>query len=125
MARVVFIAGSTGYIGRAVIPQLIARGHRVRALVRPSSAGRAPGSCEIVLGDPLDRSTFERSIGAADTFLQLVGVPHPSPSKARQFVEIDLRSARESIAAAQWSSIAHFVYISVARPAPVMKAYQA
>jgi uncharacterized protein YbjT (DUF2867 family) len=60
-----------------------------------------------------------------DTYVQLVGMPHPSPSKARQFVEIDLRSAVESIAAAKDAGIAHFVYVSVAQPAPVMQAYQA
>jgi hypothetical protein len=54
-----------------------------------------------------------------------VRVPHPSPSDARPFVEIDLRSAVESIAAARLAGVAHFVYVSVAQSAPVMQAYQA
>lgn len=125
MARHVFVAGGTGYIGRRLIPVLLARGHRVRVLVRQQSASKAPADCEVVIGDPFNRATFGGSIAPADTFVQLVGVPHPSPSKARQFVDIDLRSARESIAAAQEASIGHFVYVSVAQPAPVMLAYQA
>jgi len=36
-----------------------------------------------------------------------------------------LKSARESIAAARSASVAHFVYVSVAQPSPVMKDYQA
>ena len=119
-----FVAGGTGYLGRHVIPVLLARGHRVRALVRRGSEAKAPRGCEIVVGNTLDRATFAHAIAPADTFLQLVGVPHPSPSKARQFIDVDLRSAMESIAAAKESAIAHFVYVSVAQPAPVMQVYQ-
>jgi len=121
----VFVAGGTGYVGRRLIPALLARGHRVRALVRPGSEGKAPEGCDVVISNPFERATFAGAIAPADTFVQLVGVPHPSPSKARQFVEIDLRSATESIAAARGAGIDHFVYVSVAQPAPVMQAYQA
>ena len=125
MSRTVFITGATGYLGGRLIPLLVARGHRVRALARPGSASKVPSGCEAVTGDPFNRATFADAIAPGDTYVQLVGVPHPSPSKARQFVEIDLRSAVESIAAAKDAGIAHFVYVSVAQPAPVMQAYQA
>lgn len=125
MTRLVFVTGGTGYLGRHVIPVLLARGHRVRALVRQGSQAKVPPGCEVVVGDPFDRATFAARIAPADTLLQLVGVPHPLPSKAREFVEIDLRSALESIEAARTSGLAHFVYVSVAQPAPVMQAYQA
>jgi uncharacterized protein YbjT (DUF2867 family) len=52
-----------------------------------------------------------------------VGVAHPSPSKTLEFVDIDLRSAREAILAAQGEHVRHFVYVSVAQPAPAMKSY--
>jgi uncharacterized protein YbjT (DUF2867 family) len=125
MPRVVFVAGGTGYIGGRLIPKLLARGHRVRVLVRPGSEGKAPQGCEVIVGDPFDASSVSRRIAPADTFVQLLGVPHPSPSKARQFREIDLRSALASIESARTASIGHFVYVSVAQPAPVMKVYQA
>jgi len=121
----VFIAGGTGYIGRRTIPRLLQRNHRVVALVRPGSERRLTGGCELVCGDPLERDSFAAAVARADTFLQLVGVPHPSPSKAQQFLHVDLRSARESIGAAVAARIGHFVYVSVAQPAPVMRAYQA
>jgi uncharacterized protein YbjT (DUF2867 family) len=125
MPHTVFVSGGTGYLGRQVTHVLLARRYRVVALVRPGSESRAPGGAEIVIGDPFDRQTFVHAISAGDTFLQLVGVPRPSPAKARQFLDIDLRSARESIAAARAAEVAHFVYVSVAQPAPLMRAYQA
>jgi len=120
----VFIAGGTGYIGHRLIPSLLARGHRVRALVRRGSESKSSAGSETIVGDPFDRRTFAGALSGCDTFVQMVGVPHPSPRKARQFVEIDLRSALESIEAAREARIAHFVYVSVAQPAPVMIAYQ-
>jgi nucleoside-diphosphate-sugar epimerase len=120
----VFVTGGTGYIGRRLIPVLLARGYTVRALVRPGSERRLPPGCEAHRGDALDRKTFQRAIEPGDTVVQLVGVPHPSPFKAKQFFDVDLVSARETIAAAEAQRAGHFVYVSVAQPAPVMKAYQ-
>ena len=124
-SRRVFITGGTGYLGRALVPVLLARGHEVRALVRRGSEGKLPRGCEAVAGDPLDGSSFAASVEPSDTFVQLVGVPRPSPAKARQFREIDLVSGRASLQAAREAGVRHFVYVSVAQPAPVMRAYQA
>jgi uncharacterized protein YbjT (DUF2867 family) len=76
-----------------------------------------------VLGDALDGDSYTQGIGATDTFVQLVGVAHPSPAKAREFVEIDQKSAMEAIRVAAETRIVHFVYVSVAHPAPMMHAY--
>jgi len=111
-------------MGRALIGELVARGHEVRALVRRGSEGKLTAGVEAVVGDPLDESSFAASVAPSDTFVQLVGVPRPSPAKAREFREIDLVSGRASVAAARGAGIKHFVYVSVAQPAPVMKAYQ-
>src|SRR5262245_46136530 len=81
----VFVAGATGYVGTRVIPALLDRGHSVVALVRKGSESKAPRGCRLVVGDPFDRRSFVEAVSAGDTFLQLVGVPWPSPAKARQF----------------------------------------
>ena len=119
----VFITGGTGYIGRRLIPVLRRQGCMVTALVRAGSEGKLPPGCQVVVGNPLDRTSFEGAIEPYSTFVQLVGVPHPSPAKAQQFYDIDLASARASIDAAAARQVDHFVYVSVAQPAPVMRDY--
>jgi uncharacterized protein YbjT (DUF2867 family) len=121
----VFITGGTGYIGSQLIPALLERGHRVRALVRIGSKGKVPAGCEVVSGNALDATTYRQLVRPADTLVHLVGVAHPSPAKADQFRAIDLVSAREAIAVAASLGVQHFIYLSVAQPAPVMKAYVA
>lgn len=121
--RHVFITGATGYIGRRLVPELVGRGHAVRALVRNGSERTLPDGALAVHGDPLDRRTFADAVAPSDTFIQLVGVPHPSPKKAQLFRDIDLVSVTESTAAARDAGVKHFIYLSVAQPAPIMRDY--
>src|SRR5436305_8697153 len=93
----IFITGGTGYIGRRLIPLLLARGCEVTALVRPGSEAKAPAFCTTFVGDALDGSSYRHQVCGHHTLIHLVGVPHPSPAKIRQFVAIDLRSAQEAI----------------------------
>ncbi len=123
--RRVFITGGTGYIGSTLIPVLLERGHRVRALIRPESKGKLPAGCEVVSGDPLDAKSYRQLVRPSDTFIHLVGISHPSPSKAANLPAVDLASAREAISIAVELEVPHFVYVSVAHPAPVMKEYVA
>jgi uncharacterized protein YbjT (DUF2867 family) len=76
-----------------------------------------------IIGNALDKATYAEKIAPADTFVQLVGVAHPSPAKAAEFRSIDLVAGKASIEAAAIAGVRHFVYLSVAQPAPVMKAY--
>ena len=119
----VFVTGGSGYMGQRLIARLLDRGHEVRALVRAGSEKKLPAGCVPVVGDALDGKSYASRIAPADTFVQLVGVTHPSPAKAAQFREIDLPSGLGAIAAAKSAGIQHFVYLSVAHPAPMMHAY--
>ncbi len=121
--RDVFITGGSGYIGRRLILALASRGHRVRALVREGSRHKLPAGCTTIVGDALNAATFAPHVAPEDSFVQLVGTPHPSPAKAEEFQRVDLVSVRESVAAAAGGRVSHFVYISVAHPAPAMRAY--
>jgi uncharacterized protein YbjT (DUF2867 family) len=118
--RRVFITGGTGYIGASLIPVLLERGHRVRVLLRPGSKANLPAECEVVSGDELDANSYRQLIRPADTFIQLVGVPHPVPSKGAEFRAVDLVSTREAVQASAELGIRHFVYVSVAHPAPIL-----
>jgi len=119
----ILITGGTGYIGRNLIPPLIARGHRVRVLARKESVTRVPAGATAVIGDALVDESVASSLRTGDTLIHLVGTPHPTPSKADQFEKVDLISIRASVNAARRVGIEHLVYVSVAHPAPIMQAY--
>jgi uncharacterized protein YbjT (DUF2867 family) len=123
MSQNVFVTGGTGYMGSRLIPLLMQRGHDVKALVRDGSQKKLPGGVAFVTGDALKTDSYTEQVRGADTFVHLIGVPHPSPAKAKEFREIDFVSTQVAVRAARGAGIRHFIYLSVAHPAPVMRAF--
>jgi uncharacterized protein YbjT (DUF2867 family) len=75
------------------------------------------------IGNALDNNSYKEKIYPSETFIHLVGVWHPNPFKADLFRKIDLVSLQQSVEASVEASIKHFIYLSKAHPAPVMKEY--
>ena len=76
----------------------------------------------LTIGD-VARVEVGSALRAGDTLVHLVGTPHPGPHKAAEFERVDLASIRATCHAARASAARHLVYVSVAHPAPVMRAY--
>lgn len=62
----ILVTGGTGFIGRSLIPKLLADGYQVRCLVRPESKKRAdqylPEGVEIAWGDMLEESSLPEAM---------------------------------------------------------------
>ena len=123
--RRIAITGATGYMGRVVTCRLLANGHDVTALVRHGSRHRVAAGAHVVELDLFNPDELAAALQGRDTVLHLVGTAHPNPGKAQEFVRVDLASAKACARAAANAEVQHFVYVSVAHPAPVMKAYVA
>lgn len=122
----IFITGGTGYIGIRLIKLLLKEGFHITALVRKGSEKKLPEGCNLVVANPFNEETFQNAIKPGSIFIQLLGVPHPSPSKKELFRQIDLASVVASAQAAKYANATHFIYISVAQtPTNIMKDYQA
>lgn len=109
-------------MGGPLVIALLQRGYKVRALTRPESAQKLPAGAQPIVGDALSNG-YVHQVSGCDTFIHLVGVTHPSPAKAAEFRSIDLVGLRHAVNAAVAAKIRHFIYVSVAHPAPAMKAY--
>ncbi len=125
MNRNIFITGGTGYIGSALIPELIRNKFNVTALARKGSEKNLQAECRFVQGNALDRTTYKDKISDCDTFIHLIGVHHPGPGKKDEFRKIDLVSIEQAVPAALNAGVKHFIYLSVAHPAPfnIMKEF--
>jgi len=112
-------------MGTRLIKALRGGDYHIRALVRKGSENKLPPGCEMISGDALDASSYQDKIEPLSTFVHLIGVAHPSPSKKEQFKTIDLVSIQEAAKAAVYAHVAHFIYLSVSQyPTKIMKDFQ-
>lgn len=66
------VTGTTGFLGRHLAAAAVARGHQVRALVRPGRA--APDGVEPVAGDLADAAALSRLVDGAEAVLHLAAL---------------------------------------------------
>jgi uncharacterized protein YbjT (DUF2867 family) len=71
----------------------------------------------------LENNAYKDIIYPCDSLLHLVEASHPNPFKKELFVKVDLKSLEQTLDAAISNNIKHFIYLSVAHPAPIMKSY--
>ncbi len=72
----ILVTGATGQIGREVVSQLCAAGHRVRALTRtPPASDAFPDSVEIVRGDLAAPDTLDECLAGVDSVFLVWTLP--------------------------------------------------
>ncbi|TVR49233.1 MAG: SDR family oxidoreductase [Puniceicoccaceae bacterium] len=104
------VTGATGYVGGRMVPRLLAAGCRVRCLVRDPS--RLQGRdwlerVELAEGNLLDPETLGPAFEGIGVVYYLVH----SMGGGRDFLERDLRAARNCAAAAQAAGVRRVIYL--------------
>jgi uncharacterized protein YbjT (DUF2867 family) len=90
--------------------------------VRTESEKKLPAGCTAIARNALNSDTYADQIAPSGTFLQLGAVGHSSPAQAVEFRSIDLPAGLGAIIAARNAGVRHFMYVSVAHPAPMIHA---
>jgi uncharacterized protein YbjT (DUF2867 family) len=108
----VLVTGATGFVGRAVVPALVAAGHAVRATARDPAARRRRGVewVRADLGRPAD---LPRALDGAGTALFLV---HGMASGRTDYAEEERRAAAAFAREAERAGVARIVYLGGVRP---------
>ena len=74
MNRTIAITGASGFAGRHVIAELLAQGHRLKALVRDPALAGLPADVETVAGDLGNDDALTQLLDGADCIVHLAGL---------------------------------------------------
>jgi len=109
------VTGATGYVGGRLVPELLDRGHEVRALARnPDKLADIPwrDRVEVARGDLADPGSLTEAFDGMDVVYYLVH----SMGTSADFVAAEAESARNVVAAAQRAGVKRLVYLGGLHP---------
>jgi dihydroflavonol-4-reductase len=108
------VTGATGLVGHAIVRSLLARGRRVRVLVRSVDKAKKllPEACEIAPGDVTDRSSVEHAMYGVEAVYHSAGLPEQWLSDVRTFDRVNVGGTRHMIEAALAAKVKRFIYTS-------------
>ncbi len=106
----VLVTGATGYIGGRLVPELLARGYRVRVMVRrehPVHRQSWPGA-EIVIADALAIESLEAALEGVSVAYYLI---HSMLLGREEFVQADRQAALNFKRVAEEQGIKRIIYL--------------
>lgn len=111
--KTLFVTGATGLVGGHVVEEALARGHRVRALVRATSDTRKldEWGVEKILGDLEDREALAKGVDGADWVFNCAAKVGDWGT-LEEFRRLNVEALRLLLDAAAQAKVEKFVHVS-------------
>lgn len=115
----ILVTGASGFVGSHVVPELLAGGHRVVALVRSPRAGetvlaRLPVALatgvELRRGDVLELASLPPALAGVDAVIHLVAIPRDW-NGGRDLLRVNLDGTRNVVAAMEATGVRRLVHL--------------
>ena len=110
VGRRVFVTGGSGFVGSAVIDELLSRGYRVSALVNRRELNRA--DVQSVQGGLFNDNALDEGLRDCDAAIHLVGIIMQRPSKGITFERMHHQGTRRVVDAARRNGVTRYVHMS-------------
>lgn len=109
----VFLTGGTGFLGRHLVPRLLAAGYRVRALVRETSdtAHLRHPRVEMVIGDVLDANAIRANVIGAQLVVHAAGL-FRFWGEQQEFERVNVQGTANVVEAARRHNVHKLVHVS-------------
>ena len=110
MAGRVFVTGGSGFVGSAVIDELLSRGFQVNALVTRRKLDRA--DVQSISGGLFDDRALNEGMRGCDAVIHLVGIIMQRPSQGITFDKMHFQGTRRVVDAAKRNAVKRYVHMS-------------
>lgn len=105
------VTGATGYVGGELVPALLERGHRVRALARDPGRANLPEGVVATRGDVISGDGLAEALEGVGVAYYLIHAMGRGNGKVHAFAERDRRGAANFGAAAQRAGVRRVIYL--------------
>ncbi len=116
----IFLTGSTGFVGKQILHDLVNNNYLVRCLVRQGSDRKLTGhkNIDIVHGDITDAVSLQGKLEGCDVVINLVGIIREFPGKGITFERVHYEGTVNMAKAALSQGVRRFIQMSAlgARP---------
>ena len=112
MARPVFLTGGSGFVGSAVVRELLGRDYAVNALSHRGSVASQGSSPREFKGDLFDASALDEAMHGCDAAIHLVGIIMEKRARSVTFERIHYEGARSVVDAAHRNGVRRFLHMS-------------
>jgi NADH dehydrogenase len=107
----VFLTGGSGFVGQAVVEELVGRGWSINALTNHRKL-EAPGDIHNYKGSLFDDDVLDDAMIGCEAVIHLVGIIMEKPSKGITFERIHHEGTRHIVDAAKRNGIRRYVHMS-------------
>ena len=108
----VMVTGASGFVGSAVVEELLARNYAVVALVNRHPLKVGTGQATTVQGDLFDNRALDQAMRGCDAVIHLVGIIMEKPIHGITFERIHFQGTNSVVDAAKRNGVKRFVHMS-------------
>jgi NADH dehydrogenase len=108
----VFVTGGTGFVGSAVIDALLARNHRIHALVNHRPVDRNDDRVKSFPGGLFDNAALDAAMAGCKAAIHLVGIIKEKPAEGITFDRIHYQGTKQVVDAAKRAGTKRYLQMS-------------
>ena len=108
----VFITGGGGFVGSAILRQLVTRQHSAHALSHHHVIDMFGQSVHSFRGDLFDRAMIDQAMRGCDAVMHVVGIIMQKPSRGITFERIHFEGTKGIVDAAVRNGVKRFIHMS-------------
>ena len=118
----ILVIGATGDVGSEAAKIAVAKGHKVRALVRSTSnrdkLGEAKSKIEFFEGDSLDKTSLEPAMKGIDALIISIRLTPGEIKKGRKYEDVELTGVNNLVEVAKKNGVKKIIHVTAVGVGP-------
>src|SRR5262245_55165389 len=108
----VFVTGASGFVGTAIVEELVGRGYQVNALIHRRKLELDDRRIRTIEGSLFDARALQAGIAGCDAAIHVVGIIMEYPRRGTTFERIHHEGARNVVDATVRAGVKRYIHMS-------------